>query len=75
VVVVVEVARFLLGGLGIRGSEKARERDLFFFFFPLLGYFWGRGGNKEERGGKGGECERKRRGLGQSKKERRVGLD
>jgi hypothetical protein len=55
---------------------RKRERERFvLFFFPLLGYFWGRGGNKEERGGKGGECERKRRGLGQSKKERRVGLD
>jgi hypothetical protein len=54
---------------------RKREREICFFFFPLLGYFWGRGGNKEERGGKGGECERKRRGLGQSKKERRVGLD
>jgi hypothetical protein len=53
---------------------RKREREIFFFFFPLLGYFWRREGNKEGREGRGG-CERKGRGLGQSKKERRVGLD
>ena len=33
---------------------RKRERDLF-FFFPLLGYFWGRGGEIRRKGeGKGG---------------------
>jgi len=34
---------------------RKREREIF-FFFPLLGYFWRREGNKEgrERGGGGG---------------------
>jgi hypothetical protein len=43
-VVVVEVARFLLGGLGIRGSEKAREREICFFFFSSLRVFLGERG-------------------------------